>query len=266
MTRVLVEAVKNISIAMAKIFKKIFFIILIIVACDSSYKPSEVFERNDSVFVLKSGKPLTGYVRTFYENNKLKSVKEYKNGVKHGYYLRFYPNGKMSLKMKYFENKPLYYTQYYENGKIKAQSIDSADYKIVIRYYDNGAVFSKETVKNGLLNGKVYHFHENGKIKAIITYKNGKKNGVLKLFYPDGKLNVICNYVNDSLDGLFKSWSKEGYYGEEYFKKGKRVGVWKYYYPDGKIKAKVIIDDNGIVKQRIEYDSKGNIVDVFTSN
>lgn len=80
------------------------------------------------------------------------------------------------------------------------------------------------------------------------------------------KLKAECNFVNDSIDGLFKTWTEEGFYGEEYFKMGKRTGIWKYYYPSGKLQSIVSFHNNGLVKERIEYDEQGNIIGKFTSN
>jgi antitoxin component YwqK of YwqJK toxin-antitoxin module len=264
-----VEVVKNINIAMERIFRLISIFITIYIissSCSSSYKPEDVFQNNDTLYLLETKKPFSGYIRTFYENGKLKSVKEYKNGFPDGYYLRFYPNGKMSLKMEYLNGKPLYFIQYYENSKIKAKQFDSAGYRWIFRYFENGKVLRKESLKNGLLNGIIFQYHENGNVEMKITYKDGKRNGSFKMYFPNGKLKAECNYVNDSIDGVFKIWTEDGYYGEETFKNGKRYGVWKYYYPSGKIKTEVFISDIGTVKERIEYDENGKIIDKFTSN
>jgi antitoxin component YwqK of YwqJK toxin-antitoxin module len=259
---------KNISIAMERMLPSIkwLFALLVFYSCSRSFLPEEVVISNDTVYIKETKKPLTGFVRTYYANQKPKSVKTYKNGIANGYYLRFYPNGKFSLVMNYVDGKPSGFEQYYENGNIKAKTIDSAEVQFVLRYYENGALQQKERLKNKLLEGPSYTYYSNGNIESIIYYKKGKKHGPFRLYYSTKKLKTECNFVNDSIDGLFKTWTEDGFYGEEYFKMGKRVGVWKYYYPSGKIQSTVTFHDNGLVKERIEYDERGNIIGKFTSN
>ncbi len=245
----------------------IFFLIgILFYSCSSSYLPEDVLQKNDTFYLINSKAPLTGYIRTYYDNGKLKSVKRYKNGIPDGYYLRFYPNSKMSLKMEYSNGKPLYFVQYYENAKIKAKQVDSAGYKWIFRYFENGKIMRIECLKNGLLNGIVYQYYENGNVQLKVSYKDGKKHGLFQMFFQNGNIKAECNYLNDSINGIFKTWTEDGFYAEETFKNGKRFGVWKYYFPSGKIKAEVVISDYGTVKERVEYNEEGKIIDKFVSN
>ncbi len=245
---------------------KWLFVLIIFLSCSRSFLPEEIIVSNDSVYTKASKKPLTGFLRTYYNDRKLKSVKTYKNGIAHGYYLRFYPNGRLSLKMFYVQGKPTGFEQYYENGKMKARTIDSADIQYVLRYNENGVLQQKERLKNKLLEGPSYRYYDDGSIESIVYYKEGKKHGPFRLYYKTKKLKAECNFVNDSIDGLFKTWTEDGFYGEEYFKMGKRIGVWKYYYPGGKLHSIVSFHNNGLVKERIEFDEQGNIIGKYTSN
>lgn len=245
---------------------KWLFVSLVLLSCSRSFSPEEVLVSNDTVYVKETKQPLTGFVRTYYENDKPKSVKTYKNGIAHGYYLRFYPNGRFSLLMNYVDGQPTGFEQYHENGTIKAKTVDSFDVQFVLRYNENGVLLQKERLKNKLLEGPSYSYYDDGSIESIVYYKNGKKHGLFRLYYRTKKLKAECIFVNDSIDGLFKTWTEDGFYGEEYFKMGKRVGVWKYYYPSGKLQSTVSFHDNGLVKERIEYDEQGNIIGKFTSN
>lgn len=260
---------KNTNIAMVVIYRLIslFFVLIVVFSsCSRSYSPEEVTFKNDTLYLFETNTPFSGYIRTYYDNGKQKSVKEYKNGLAHGYYLRFYPSGKLSLKMEYSNGKPLYFIQYYENSNIKAKQFDSVGLQWIFRYNEKGNLIQKETLKNGLLNGTSYQYYDDGKIYIQTQYVNGKKNGLFKMFFANGKPKAECYFVNDSINGIFKVWTEDGFYGEEYFENGKRAGVWRYYYPNKKIKAEVYFTDKGTVKERIEYDENGKIIDKFVSS
>ncbi len=257
---------KNTSIAMEKILPLTNFLLLLVffVSCKYSYLPEEVSFSHDTLFISETGKPLSGFVRTYYENKQLQSVKTYRNGIPNGYYLRFFLNKQLSLKMYYENGKPLYFIQYFEDGKIKARQYDSIGYQWITRYNEKGILIEKQQLKNSLLVGNVYQFYDNGKIKAIIPYKNGKKHGVFKMFFPDGKLQIIGHFENDTLHGLIKSWNIDGMFAEEFYNKGKRTGIWKYYYPGGQLKTTLSFTEIGTVKERVDYDSTGKIINKFT--
>ncbi|MCX7862324.1 MAG: toxin-antitoxin system YwqK family antitoxin [Bacteroidales bacterium] len=242
--------------------------ILLITSCNQSYSPEQVTFSNDSAYVLINNKktPLTGYIRTYYDTNLLKSVKTYKNGVPNGYYIRFYPNGQMSLKMIYSKGTPVQFIQYYENAKIKTLQVNNDTIQYILRYSEQGKLIRKETLKNKLLNGRTITYFDDGSVESILHYSNGKKHGPFVLFYPNKKIKAHCHFKNDSIDGIFKTWNEDGCYGIELFSMGKRIGTWKYYYPNGKIKTIITFHNNSLVKERIDYDEKGNIVSKFTSN
>lgn len=260
---------KNTNIAMEKILFKIKFSIILFffTACTSSYSPQDI-ELNDTIVIEKKTKtPINGYIRSYYANGMLKSVKEYKNGIKNGYFLRFYPNGQMSLKMKYIDDKPENgYIQYFENGIIKAKRVDSAEYQNIYRYYKNGKLYMRQTLKKLLLDGWSVQYTKEGGILAKTFYKDDKKNGPFLMLFKNGQKQIEAVFVNDSIDGPLKTWSEKGVLlSEEYYIHGKHTGVWKYYYPSGKLQSQITFKKNGTVKEKIDYTEDGKIIDKFST-
>lgn len=141
----------------------------------------------------------------------------------------YHENGKIALqasieKGKYVGEKKIYY----HNGQLK--QIDSLSQPcdtifnecdgLLIRYYENGNISQRYTVRNNKLNGMSQHFLKNGLLVKEYELKNGMtKNGVYREFHDNGKLSFECNYQNDTVVGL-------GYYFNE---KGDTVKYHNHY-------------------------------------
>lgn len=46
-----------------------------------------------------------------------------------------------------------------------------------VEYYDNGKILLEQSIKNGLVDGKMTLYYQNGNTQEIREYSEGKKNG-----------------------------------------------------------------------------------------
>jgi antitoxin component YwqK of YwqJK toxin-antitoxin module len=266
-----VAAVKNINIVMVRmLILKISLITVcffFFLGCSKSVNPDEVISKDGLVYNKANQQLYSGYVRAFYPEGKLQSVKEYQNGLQQGYYMRFYPNGQMSLKMIYTHGEPLNgYKMYYDNGAIKTIRTDSAEYEFIYRYYKEGPLYMIQHLKNNLLDGTSIQYYKDGSLYVSSNYSNDRKNGHFVTFHSNHQKNAECTFINDTLEGSLKEWSEKGLLlSEEYYNRGKHCGIWKYYYSSGKIRAQITFKPDGTVKGKIEYAEDGSIIDKFSS-
>jgi|SRR4051812_36672463 len=143
---------------------------------------------------------LEGEIKSYYEDGKLYSTRQYKHGLKVGRHTYLYPTGKLEAELN-FINDTLngHYQTNYENGNSKEvfsynKGMATGNYKY---YYENGQLWVEKEYKDGLLlnvkgnfdpkgnsrdkgtlvdgNGTVVFYTEEGKVYSEETYKNGKK-------------------------------------------------------------------------------------------
>ena len=85
----------------SQIMKTIFIFILIIISpliYAKNFSYSNLVKINDVYFIKKSKVPFSGKVVGAIEG-------KFKNGKKHGEFLKYYQDGKLLSKINYFENK-----------------------------------------------------------------------------------------------------------------------------------------------------------------
>ena len=70
---------------------------------------------------------------------------------------------------------------------------------LVVEYFSNGEVESKENYKNGKLDGKSVYWHENGILSEVANYKNLVLHGHRTLYNNKGQITLFNNYENGKL-------------------------------------------------------------------
>jgi antitoxin component YwqK of YwqJK toxin-antitoxin module len=139
-------------------------------------------------------------------------------------------------------------------------------------YYDNGALSSEGTMKDGKPEGYWKNYHKNGKLKIegnrknfqldslwkfydekgkitkSINYKEGKKNGVSTNYDTLQKIVSTENFVNDSKQGILRSFYTSGKTKSVIpYEKGKPDGTAYEYSEDSLITA-IIVYKGGILQ------------------
>jgi antitoxin component YwqK of YwqJK toxin-antitoxin module len=164
-----------------------------------------------------------GIIRTYYDNKKtqLNEVINYRNGVKHGKYLKYYKlkNRKSKLILEQDVN--------YKDGKLDGENLS---------YYDNGQLESFSLYK------------ENREIYNIAYDESGDK--ICKRIYTDDYYDsIVIDYTEMDDDEILITSKKDNYTKEETWKHGKlslnidekiingvRHEKITKYYPNGTIK------------------------------
>lgn len=115
--------------------------------------------------------------------------------------------------------------------------LDNSEYYNKIINYSNGKIKSKQTVKNGKLNGKFIQYYENDNIHHECIYKDNKLNGYYKEYYDNNKIHASENYINGVPNGKFTYYYKNGNLkSDAFYENGKFEGIQKEYYENGSIK------------------------------
>jgi antitoxin component YwqK of YwqJK toxin-antitoxin module len=98
-------------------------------------------------------------------------------------------------------------------------------------WYENGATYSEQFYKNGLMTGVWKNYQPDGSVADIIDFENGKasyfhKNGKVQsegkisgqmgqegkwiLYYENGQVNAEGNYINGKKDGVWTWYDVKG--------------------------------------------------------
>lgn len=218
-------------------------------------KDTNIFcENYTEVFVCEDaeGKPVTGHIISRYSDGTKQADTFVKNGLGHGSFKSFYPNGKILEKASYKKGRL--------HGSVKG-------------YYTNGKLREIDNYKNGAEVGNGYTYYENGKVAFKLKRKNGHWHKTAQ-YDEQGRLIKEAIYNNPS--SISKDYDEKGllkkieYFGKhkvgrEYYTNGKLNGIRIKYAEDGQT---LMYEEswkdgmlNGVTKQ---YDSDGKLADETT--
>ncbi len=184
------------------------------------------------------------------------------NGLKQGMWKEFYPKDlviksevnysedKMNGYLKEYSVKgSLLNTTKYINGVHITDAPELAKLDVKTTYYDNGAVKSTATYKDGVAQGILREFSPEGKVVNSKVFVNGTLTGEGVLdtagrmqgqwveYHTNGEIKSKGEYLNNIRVGnwtFFHSNKKTEQTGK-YDKKGKAQGPWKWYHESGNI-------------------------------
>ena len=142
----------------------VFFVYNFIVrGCNCKGSDSHAILYNGIYYELligKSIKPYCGILKS--DKNGLRSVIEYKYGVKHG------------IEKKYFENGNVQLEAHYNNSLLHGEFIG---------WYENGMRAIHMSYLNGAENGERQALYRNGSPYLRMNYKDDKKDGEFMIWY-----------------------------------------------------------------------------------
>jgi YD repeat-containing protein len=234
---------------------------------ETNYKLYSYYDNGD-IWILISGekdKNKNEYkkIEYFYENGKHEYFCNYKNEKKHGLCEEFYENGQIKETATYKEDIPdgilaeykedgtKKFSETYDNGKLNGsfeyyrdgELFFAGEYKTDVnnprrsnftggytRYYKNGQLQEKATVKNGLLHGPREFFHENGNRHTTNFYKNGLYDGLYNFYDYQGRLTSSRGYKNGERDGTWTEYDSRGnIISQKCYMNGKEHTMTLYY-------------------------------------
>ena len=125
-------------------------------------------------------------------------------------------------------------------------------------WYPDGTKQTEENLKAGELEGMCRNFTANGKLRSEKDFIPGKKGtGSYTEYYIDGSVLDRGWLDNDMLDGEQWRFQSDGkVLAHEYFVEDQRDGWQEYFDRDGILSDRLLYKE-GIVVERINYDSKG---------
>lgn len=158
---------------------------------------------NTKIYEIYDGK-----IKHWHENGKLKSIDNYRNGLREGFQYSWYSDGALMSKTYYICGKTYgYKKEWFSNGQLKS-----------IQYY-----------MNDMSHGIAKTFHLSGKLASKCHFKLGDLHGILEYWDADGKLKYRSTYVDGDIYGLHEEWldhySKLFYFGDSDIYGGEYVSV-----------------------------------------
>ncbi|WP_421903903.1 toxin-antitoxin system YwqK family antitoxin [Maridesulfovibrio sp.] len=164
------------------------------------------------------------------------------------------------------QQEATFYELSFEHDKIVLIDSNKPFSGIYTEYYDSGHQFPKSriVIKNGVMNGRFYHYYPDGKMREKGTNRNGMIYGYHSLYWPNGKIK----------QKFFVGRDKAGY-NYEYFDNGK-IREMRHYNEQAQLDGKSFtFHRNGNVKDEMNYkngkreglfitkDKAGFLVNVF---
>ncbi|MBL7704831.1 MAG: hypothetical protein JNM21_04705 [Taibaiella sp.] len=147
----------------------------------ASNKIALVEHFKDTAALIKEGKSLS-----FYINEQLKSIGQYKENKRDGLWLSFYPNGYLKDSVWYNMVEPVGIAlSWHKNGMIADSVHYGADKSFKITWFDNGqpGSYGYFREKEDSLTGKWINFHRNGAKASELEYDN--QGQLIKAVYYD---------------------------------------------------------------------------------
>ncbi len=231
-------------------------------ACDNGeYDYKDLNCSKGMVCQTKSGKPVTGVVKTYYPEGELKRTITYIKGLREGVMTDYYQSGAVKAKVMYHNNLvDGAVSSYYENGVLAGDcnytcekldgscklynedgSLDAeetyhngVDNREVLRYV-NGVAVLKSEFKNGVLTAREV-YDENGAVQSKIFADNAEEINRYQVYYPNGAIKIDAETAGGKVEGKVKEYYDNGRLKSEYqVKGGGLIGDYTAYRKNGTI-------------------------------
>lgn len=233
--------------------------------------------------VIRNGKEVSvqdGEWKVWQTGGFITSVMRYRDGLKDGQCLEFYPDGKKKSDIFYKADKPFgklltwhlsgslerSETQYADtlvNGKRQLYVYDGER----LLFYSSGILQLKEQWRMGSKEGSFEKYYESGKLRERVVYRDHLKEGKEEYFDQDGILSAETFYVirqkGDSLvslkEGKQRYWKKGVLISETTFVNDLETGVRLSWYEDGTPASEYQVEDGVFSGYFKEYHQNGRL-------
>jgi len=225
-----------------------------------------IFAQGQSINQYDPEGKKTGVWETYYDNGKIKSRGNFKQGHPAGEVLKYYPGGILQASITFDETgRTSYVKMYYEAGHLAAEGKYIAQKKdSVWNYYssyDKRKAVS-ETYVSGQKNGVSLKFYQGEKPSEYQEWQNDQKHGKWEQYYENGQVRLTGYYNAGLLNGNFISYNSDGSFSiKGNYSAGAMDGTWVYYNEAGDQELSVEYVNgrmlpNAEVEKRIEEFSK----------
>lgn len=174
----------------------------------------------------------------FWPNGNIKTERNYRDDLLHGYYKEYDVRGKLIVALLY------------DNGKVTGTEMDnSAEIDIRNRYDDSGRLIYSGPFREEVPVGIHREYNPDGSIKIARIYNDngvlisegivdaeGNRNGSWKDFSAAGVLVAEGNYTANRRTGVWKFYNTAGKMEQAgAYSNGRIDGTWRWYYPEGEL-------------------------------
>ncbi|MGB8359587.1 MAG: toxin-antitoxin system YwqK family antitoxin [Bacteroidales bacterium] len=199
----------------------------------------------------------------FYPDGNMKTERNYRDDLLHGYYKEYDEKGKLLV------------TLLYENGKVTGTNLDnSGEIDIVNRYNDAGKLIYSGPYKEGIPVGIHREYNNDGTVKSASLYndngvlisqgvvgEDGSRNGPWKDFSAEGVVIAEGNYTDSRRSGPWKFYNTSGKLEQAgAYNNGRIDGTWRWYYPEGELLREEDYYQGKRDGQYTEYTRTGEII------
>ncbi len=199
----------------------------------------------------------------FYPGGAIKTERNYRNDLLHGYYKEYDERGRLLV------------TLLYDNGKVTGTEIDNgAEIDIENRYDEAGKLIYSGPFKEGIPVGIHREYNSDGTVRIAKIYNDngvlisegivddeGNRNGPWKDFSADGTMIAEGAYVNSRRTGIWKFYNASGRLEQAgSYNNGRIDGTWRWYYPEGELLREEDYYQGRRDGQYTEYTRTGEII------
>jgi uncharacterized protein len=199
----------------------------------------------------------------FYPDGKIKTERNYRDDLLHGYYKEYDDKGKLLV------------TLLYDSGKVTGTNIDNtSEIDIVNRYNEAGKLIYSGPFKEGVPVGIHREYNDDGTVKNASLYndngvlisqgivnEDGSRNGPWKDFSADGVVIAEGNYTDSRRSGAWKFYNAAGKLEQAgSYNNGRIDGTWRWYYPEGELLREEDYYQGKRDGQYTEYTRTGEII------
>lgn len=174
----------------------------------------------------------------FYPDGSIKTERNYRDDLLHGYYKEYDARGRLLV------------TLLYDNGKVTGTDADtSAEIEIQNRYDDTGRLIYSGPYKEGIPVGIHREYNTDGTIRNAFIYNDngvlisegivdaeGNRSGPWRDYSSEGTLIAEGNYAANRRTGAWKFYNSAGRLEQAgSYSNGRIDGTWRWYYPGGEL-------------------------------
>ena len=183
---------------------------------------------------------LNGPVRSYHEDGRLASTRQYQQDLEHGEFASYNSAGIQISAVSYLDGQlhgP--YQLWYKNGTLREKGRYNLGTQVdtLRMWYPSGQIQQKAIYSDGLLTGRYLYWHPNGKLEIDGQYHNGRKDGWYRTWYDTGQPAFEARYVDNVIAGKAYEWFSSGELKKEYSVNGK-MGTVTYYDSNQQVEAK----------------------------
>lgn len=169
-------------------------------------------ERGGVSYRIGSSEPYTGKVTSVNERSVTLEVM-YKEGVPHGSFVGWYPNGRKAMEgALHGDTRVGMWKAWHENGQLKRKGkfVDDKEEGRFMWYNAEGMLTKVGRYRAGKEDGKWAWYHDNGRKMQEGVLRNGMEEGEWREWYPDGKPKMLGQLRKGEKYGTWAWWDESG--------------------------------------------------------